>query len=214
MLDMQMQGVDTVMAKHLPHLLNHSLRVRQLLSLDKLDLTMQLGATEIHLPASLTNVTHTLKAIAPQYVTATQPVKDIYLLHKIGITKIEQLLSPNRTHVLPSSHLRTLTGSHNIKVKHHRAWDRLACIVATGKSDPNKDWKPPTKPIPIDPQVLQTLTTRWPQNPTSKPQTALEMLSNYSAQAHKPALAMRDSMEAHRQTMPEQKTPACCQHPP
>jgi hypothetical protein len=90
MLDMQMQGVDAVMAKHLPHLLNDSLRERQLLSLEKLDLTMQLGAAEIHLPASLTNITHTLEAIAPQYVTATQPVKDIYLMHKIRITKIHK----------------------------------------------------------------------------------------------------------------------------
>jgi hypothetical protein len=94
-LDMQLQGVDAVMAKYLPHLLNHSLRVRQLLSLKKLDLTMQLGATEIHLPASLTNITHTLEAIAPQYLTDTQPIKDIYLLHKIGVTQVEQLLSPN-----------------------------------------------------------------------------------------------------------------------
>jgi predicted NAD/FAD-binding protein len=100
--------------------------------------------------------------------------------------------------VSPVSALTLLLGARKVKPKHKTAWNRISRLLTTGQ--PHKAGDSITvKDLPLTsrrlhPDILRTLQTLWPSNPTAKPNTIVHMLTELQHSNRATIHAIRDKM--------------------
>lgn len=159
LFDHQKQAVDRLSAEKIPHILNHSMRVRQAMSYLNNNITIcqywlpQDNLREVH------SLAKTLKAVSPNPGQwDIQLVQDLHLLDDMEITTVEQLLNARRGRVKLPAALLLMVGKRRIKAKHVNAWNRVTYYLTTDKVfKPTRGHTPPIC-LPLNMSVQYTRT--------------------------------------------------------
>jgi ribonuclease HI len=195
----QCRGMDQLTAHELPYTLRYSMRVRQLLAYQRCHLRLcRNGLTLDEMQSRCTLAASLEQAIDAQTPWNKRLVEDVHSLSCLGIQTIEQMLNPSRTMVAPVSELTRLLGAHKVKPKHKTAWNRISCLLITGRPHRAGDSitvkDTPLASRRVHPDILHTLRTLWPTNPTAKPNTIVHMLTELQHSNRTTIHAIRNKM--------------------
>lgn len=85
------------------------------------------GSSKKDTAQEMNNLASSLSKLVPEHVKSNAMlVQDIHTLHAIGVLDIEDMLTIDKTHVLPASSLLHICSKRDVKPKHKGAWNRLA----------------------------------------------------------------------------------------
>jgi len=203
----QQTGIDALTADKLPYILNNSMRIRQLMAMKRSDLhLLRAGEPEGTIPATSKLASRLAAALPQPDKWDTRLVHATHLLHSVGVTTLESMMTADRTHMLPANDLKAIVGSRNVKHKHLRAWNVITRYLHAHDYPETAKTPVPTTNLAkadrsISQQVLQGLKPIWPANPTARPANILHLLLNVRERAEPTALRARDEMLTHIQKM-------------
>jgi hypothetical protein len=128
----QKLGSDALSAEYLPHTLRYGLRLRQLAPLKRCNTRLCCKGIAQDKQQEMNELAATLDAAMPGDTQwDARLVQDLPMLNSIGITAVEDMLTPTRTHVAPASHLLHIVSRRKVQAKHKRAWNRITHYLNT-----------------------------------------------------------------------------------
>jgi exonuclease III/ribonuclease HI len=214
LLAVQKSGADLLSTEHMPCLQRYSLRIRQLLALKRCNLSLMHGGTHEDTMQDMNGLAQALSAKLPDTtVWDNRVVQDIHTLHAAGITAVEDMLTIDKTHVLPASSTRHLIGKRHVRTRQLCAWNRLTHMLHTGKpkaAGPTLSSDLRGEQRKLHPSVYNSLKCAWSVEHANHSKNILHILSDIPAQHEGRARAAADTMLSHWERMlannPKDKT--------
>lgn len=165
--------------------LSTDLRIRQLLAMKRCNLRMLQGSSEKDTAQEMNNLAIPLSRLLPEHVKPNALlVQDIHTLHAIGVLDIEDMLTTDKTHVLPASSLLHICSKRGVKPKHIGAWNRLAHMLTHGTSHPGGRAKASDltkEERKLHASVMECLKSAYEEDPMQLGRNILQMLADLQA---------------------------------
>jgi ribonuclease HI len=197
----QKEGVDHLSVDKMPHLMNHCMMMRRLIACNACELTLRKHCAPQDTMPDMQPLAEALSQIIPETDSwDTQLVQDLHLLHSIGVTTVEDMLTASRDKVRPVHELAFTAGSRHVKPKHRKAWNRLTHYLATGQPCriPQAATDLPDELRKLSRAMLASIRHVWPSNPQTKSRTILHLLSGIHTHCEHKAHEARDQLSAYR----------------
>jgi hypothetical protein len=205
LLEVQKSGADLLSSEHMPCLQRYSLRIRQLLALKRCNLHLMHGSTHEDTVRDMNRLARTLSEKLPDMTRwDNRLVQDIHTLYTVGITAVEDMLTIDKTQVLPASSIRQLAGSRQIRTRQLCAWNRLTHLLHKGK--PKAEGTTLSSDLctmqrTLHSTVYNSLNSAWNGERTTRPRNILHILSDMPAQHEGRARSAADTMLTHWESM-------------